>query len=122
MIPVVKIKDLNASQGVCAGWASLSEEILVNLPSTLIGPAIFPRHFLSTFVYVCMRSQETVEAHSGYEFWFSPWVLMGRLHGGPLRHDWHHSHQVGCYGGFTFWDWICGTDKQFHKWVAKKEN
>ena len=33
-----------------------------------------------------------------------------QVHGGARRHDWHHAHQVGNYGGFWFWDWLCGTE------------
>ena len=32
----------------------------------------------------------------------------------------HHSHNVGCYGDwFGFWDWLCGTDVPFNKYLKK---
>jgi hypothetical protein len=38
------------------------------------------------------------------------------------RHDFHHSHNVGAYGTMTcFWDWICGTDKAYREYYARKK-
>ena len=42
--------------------------------------------------------------------------------GGADRHDFHHSHNVGNFGGFTiFWDSIMGTDKDYLNWIAQKK-
>lgn len=33
----------------------------------------------------------------------------------------HHSHNKGSYGSFTkFWDWACGTDKEYNAWLLKR--
>ena len=40
------------------------------------------------------------------------------------RHDFHHSHNSGNYGGFfMFWDWACGTDAAYkrHLRAAKRD-
>ena len=29
---------------------------------------------------------------------------------------------MGCYGGFVFWDWVCGTDAAWRKWEAENMN
>ena len=40
-----------------------------------------------------------MEVHSGYEF---SWGIMKFLPGkvGTSYHDFHHSHNIGCFGGF----------------------
>jgi len=43
------------------------------------------------------------------------------MQGGPDRHDFHHSHNVGNFGSFfIFWDWICGTDYKYRAWIESK--
>ena len=108
--------------GVAAVFAHPLEDLIVSLPSTFIGPVLYrpDAHFVVFALYIGLRFHETVDAHSGYVFPWSPWTWLGALHGGADRHDWHHSHQVGCYGGFTFWDWICGTDKAYRAWQKKQ--
>ena len=66
-----------------------------------------------------MHVQETIDAHCGYEFPLSIWKYLP-FHGGPRRHDWHHSHNMGNYGAFTWWDSWCGTDKVYCEWEKKQ--
>ena len=106
---------------ICAGYAHPLEDLVVNLGSTLIGPILFPSHVYTWAIYYALRMHETVDAHSGYDFPWSPWHYTGWLHGGASRHDWHHSKQRGNYGGFFFWDWLCGTDKGYKRYLAKQE-
>lgn len=110
-------------RGICAAYASRAEDILVNIPSTIIGPVLFPSHFVTTFIFICARNQETVEAHSGYSIPFWPFrFISSPLHGGADFHDFHHSQQIGNYGGSWFWDWLCGTDVAYRRWQARKSN
>lgn len=37
---------------------------------------------------------ETVDAHSGYLFPFSPWSLIPSIQGGADRHDFHHRYFI----------------------------
>ena len=38
----------------------------------------------------------------------------GPFYGAARRHDFHHTHNAGCYADFLpFWDWLCGTDRHF---------
>lgn len=109
--------------GIAAVYAHPVEDIVVNIGSTFVGPLVFPSHFIVWLLYMGMRFHETIDSHSGYDFPWSPWRALGKLHGGARRHDWHHSHQVGNFGGFWFWDWLCGTEgsswKQSDKRVEK---
>ena len=108
--------------GVAAVFAHPLEDVIVSLPSTFIGPVVYRpnAHFAVFALYIGLRFHETVDAHSGFVLPWSPWTWLGALHGGAGRHDWHHSHQIGCFGGFTFWDWACGTDKAYRVWQQEQ--
>ena len=80
---------------------------------------LFPAHGAVLLAYLA-QAHETTDAHSGYDFPWSPWRWLGGLHGGARRHDWHHSHVKGNYGGFFFWDWLCGTDREWRAWEARR--
>ena len=107
--------------GIAAVYAHPVEDLLVNLGSTFVGPVTYPSHFFLYCVYMGLRFYETVDAHSGYDFEWSVWKQLAWVHGGAGRHNWHHSHQVGNYGGFVFWDWVMGTDLRYRAWLEKDE-
>jgi len=80
-------------------------------------------HWFTLFVYNCFRWLETVDAHSGYAFPWSPFNLIP-LFGGAVMHDFHHSGEglqmiklpdgsiyadFGNYGATIIWDWLMGT-------------
>jgi len=69
-------------------------------------------HIATLFYYHCFRWIETVDAHCGYEFPFSPFHLLP-IFGGARMHDYHHRAFDGCYGASMIWDRLCGTDKGF---------
>ena len=62
------------------------------------------------------------DGHSGYEF---PWSLGGNL---PFAcaatyHDYHHSDNIGNYGGyFTFWDSVFDDNKAYYGTLKTEEN
>jgi len=64
---------------------------------------------------------QTIESHSGYvvPFPLSPWSLPSALGGEQGRHEFHHSRNVGNFGGFfNWWDRLCGTDAEYEAWRA----
>ena len=80
-------------------------------------------HMVTLFAYNCLRWLETVDAHSGYNFPFSPFSFIP-LFGGALQHDFHHSGEglvfeklsdgttyanFGNYGATVIWDYVFGT-------------
>ena len=133
----------------------------------------------STILWVSLRLWETVEAHSGFDFPWSPWNCLlaiqvesrqcllasratvrrppsrrfpllpqtGRCPSPQLSpqvaelsrsaagRGWDRpdvlcaalggcrpSHNVGSYGSlFVFWDWLCGTDREYKAYCAKNE-
>jgi len=105
--------------GPCATYAHPIEDFFVNYLSTVIGPTLFPDHFITFSIFFALRLHETVDAHSGYNFPFSPWGHLPYIYEAE-RHDYHHSQQLGNYGGFTVWDWICGTDKDWKAFKLQK--
>ena len=65
---------------------------------------------------------QSLDAHSGFDLPFplSPWSAIKSMDCAPA-HDFHHSHNVGNYGGyFIFWDWAMGTDRAYRAHVQKK--
>jgi sterol desaturase/sphingolipid hydroxylase (fatty acid hydroxylase superfamily) len=93
--------------------------VLASLVPTLGGCCIMGTHFVVLACWLAFRLVETVDAHSGYSFPFHPLRRIPLLYN-VERHDFHHSHNTGCYGVFGFWDWICGTDKTFNEFKAKE--
>ena len=74
-------------------------------------------------IYVAMKLYQSLEAHSGYNipFPFSISSVIDCMDCAPA-HDFHHSANVGNFGGFfMFWDWICGTDAAYKRAVMTKK-
>lgn len=69
-------------------------------------------HSATLFYYNCFRWIETVDAHCGYEFPFSPFHVFAFC-GGARGHDYHHRAFDGNFGATKFWDYLCGTDAGF---------
>jgi sterol desaturase/sphingolipid hydroxylase (fatty acid hydroxylase superfamily) len=106
-----------APTGLTAEYAHPVEEIFCNTVTTFIGPCLLPGHGAVVVVFLALRIWNTVEAHSGYDL---PWSVfkLQPMNGGARRHDYHHSHYDGNYGGiFSFWDKVMGTDK----WAKKSQ-
>jgi plant 4alpha-monomethylsterol monooxygenase len=106
--------------GISSKYANPIEDLIANTIPTIIGPILMGSHAHVIWLWLFIRLLETVDAHSGYSFPWSPFHYFS-WQGGAERHDFHHSHNVGCYGSFTiFWDWITGTDQQFLEYQARK--
>jgi sterol desaturase/sphingolipid hydroxylase (fatty acid hydroxylase superfamily) len=107
--------------GIASEFAHPVEDMLANVLPTIAGCLVMGSHPLTLWIWLVLRITETVDAHSGYNFPFSPFHALP-FQGGADRHDFHHSHNVGCYGSFTiFWDWITGTDMQYLKFKEGKQ-
>jgi len=115
----------NYTIGIASVFAHPVENVLANLLPTLAGCLFMGSHVFTLWLWLALRITETVDAHSGYEFTFSPFSLLP-FQGGADRHDFHHSKNVGCYGSFTiFWDYITGSDQaylEFKKKQAEKQD
>jgi len=106
--------------GIASEYAHPFEDIVANLVPTLFGCFYMRSHALVLWSWIAFRLMETIDAHSGYDFSFSPFSMVP-FQGGARRHDFHHSRNVGCYGSFfIFWDWVCGTDSAFLEFEGKR--
>jgi hypothetical protein len=75
-----------------------SEDIFSNMFSTFAGSIFMGSHVVVLWIWMALRVAETVDAHSGFYFpGFGPFSLFS-FQGGADRHDYHHSHNIGCYG------------------------
>jgi len=106
-----------ASVGIASEFAHPVEDLLANAIPTLAGMLLVGPHLATLLLWMAIRMLETIDAHSGYAFPFSPFHIFG-----VSDHHWfHHSANVGCYGTFTsFWDRVLGTDAAFRAHKERK--
>ena len=111
------------SVGLAVEYAHPIEDILSNTLPTVAGALLLGSHASVAIGYMGIKIWQSIDAHSGFNLPFplSPWNI------GPgmdcaSAHDYHHSHNCGNYGGFfSFWDWLCGTDKSYQKYLKKEQ-
>lgn len=108
--------------GIAAEHAHPVEQLLANAIPLVAGPLVVNMHFVAWWAYLIIREYETIDAHSGYDF---PWSPFAQLPGGSGAdfHDYHHLHfNKGNYGGafFRFWDRLCGTDVHYREFKRKQ--
>merc|ERR1719362_280183 len=92
-------------------YAHPIEVIFGNLFPVNFGPMLLGNktHLITLNLWIIIRILKTTEAHSGYEFTWSPIRLL------PMQvpsdfHSYHHLKFKGNYGSFfRFWDTMCGT-------------
>ncbi|XP_038577397.1 cholesterol 25-hydroxylase-like protein [Micropterus salmoides] len=78
---------------------------------TTLNPALLNCHTLTEMLFYVINMYLSVEAHSGYEFPWSPHRLVPlSLYGGAPHHDLHHlKFKVNYAPYFTHWDRLFGT-------------
>jgi len=111
------------SIGPAASYAHIVEDIvqLFNwyLPIGAAGYLTGDLHIHTLTAYNAFRWLETLDAHSGYNLPFSLFTLLP-VFAGALGHNFHHTHWVGNYGATPFWDWLCGTDAAYRKFLLRE--
>ena len=96
-------------------------EDLLNALATLAGPLLLGSHAAVAVGYTGIKLWQSIDAHSAVRLPFplTPWNVLPGMDCAPA-HDFHHSHNLGCYGGFfVFWDRLCGTDRAYRRYVAQ---
>lgn len=114
---------LTACSGIAAEYTHPIESLFGNVIPALIGPALLDMHLYATVVWLVIRMWKTCDAHSGYQFRWSPFNI-GFPFNQAERHDFHHETGKGSFGSFlVVWDTVCGTDAAYltKKKEAKKE-
>jgi sterol desaturase/sphingolipid hydroxylase (fatty acid hydroxylase superfamily) len=115
-----KHHDFAAPIGIAAEYAHPVESLVLGI-GTLVGPMLLTRHLFSLWVWLLVRLYQTVEAHSGYDFPWSPTKLIP-FWGGSIFHDFHHETFSGNYAStFTYMDYIFGTSKQYYVRKDRRE-
>ena len=80
-----------------------------------IGMLGFRMHLVTTYVWAFYRLGETADAHSGYEFPWSPFRLLP-FSAPASYHNFHHSHNLGNYASFyALWDSLFATNHAYYK-------
>ncbi|EFC37392.1 C-4 sterol methyl oxidase [Naegleria gruberi] len=107
--------------GYCSSYASCTEFVLLGVGS-FIGPFLFGiPHIIGWWVWMTIRQIEAIDTHTGFYF---PWCMSNLIpfYSGPLHHDFHHKTYNGNYAStFTWWDYLCGTDKNYREWLQKQK-
>jgi sterol desaturase/sphingolipid hydroxylase (fatty acid hydroxylase superfamily) len=94
-------------------------DMLMNILPGVIPAIVMNSHFMVLMLFTGVRQWQTVQSHAGFDL---PFDILNRgvFSGGARRHDFHHSHNVGCYGDWMpFWDYIMGTDVQYQAYWKK---
>lgn len=107
----------NHTIGIASEYAHPVEDVIANIIPTLAGPLVMGSHAVVMWSWLCLRLMETIDSHSGYHFEWSPFNN-SFLFGGARRHDFHHSHNQGCYGAYV-WDRLMGTDLEYIAYEEK---
>eukprot|EP00026_Physarum_polycephalum_P014823 Phypoly_transcript_15382.p1 GENE.Phypoly_transcript_15382~~Phypoly_transcript_15382.p1 ORF type:complete len:290 (-),score=29.55 Phypoly_transcript_15382:60-908(-) len=115
-----KHHDYAAPIGIAAEYAHPVESLFLGI-GTLVGPMLLTRHLFSLWAWLLVRLYQTVEAHSGYDFPWSPTKLIP-FWGGAIFHDFHHETFSGNFSStFTYLDYIFGTSKQYYARRERRE-
>lgn len=108
--------------GLTSEYAHPAEILFLGF-ATILGPAITGPHLFTLWLWMVLRVLETVEAHCGYHFPWSPSNFIP-LYGGSDFHDYHHRllyTKSGNYSStFVYMDRIFGTDVGYRKLKALK--
>jgi len=98
------------------------ETIFTDIVPISIGVCLVKGNMAFACVAFTLRIWQAIDAHSGYVFDWSIWNMFP-FQSSTARHDFHHTHNVGCFGSlFIFWDWFCGTDVRFLEYQDKKDS
>jgi methylsterol monooxygenase len=109
----------NVPFGMAAEFAHPIETIVLGVGFFLPLPFVC-NHLFIFWAWLAVRMYQTTDVHSGFDLnWVNPLCLLP-MYGGVRFHDFHHSYFNANYAStFTFWDWVCGTDKPYY--VAEKK-
>jgi sterol desaturase/sphingolipid hydroxylase (fatty acid hydroxylase superfamily) len=109
------------------GFAAQYAHPLEGLASSMhvVGALVFVQpHFITYCLFLATTMTEIVDSHCGYDVPWSflfPWAGCYPWGAGALMHDYHHSHNLGTYGGglLGLWDWLFGTDADYRAFCTK---
>ena len=106
--------------GIAYAYAHPVEDILINSLPVFVALWLVQFHLAHFMIFLALRISETIDAHSGFDFWWSPWVSLScgrplvvvaahkgndrqRFISGSPEHWYHHALNNGNYGILHFW-------------------
>ena len=101
-------------------------EALLSTSHIVLGIILVRPHIISYLVFLAATLIEIVDAHCGYDV---PWNILYLWSdnypwgSGARAHDYHHSHNIGIYGGglLGLWDELFGTNSDFKEFEKKRK-
>ena len=96
--------------------------LITNVMPGLLARVLLGRfHVITAYMWSFYAITFAHFVHCGYAVPWFPWSVFP--FGSDIDyHDYHHSNNAGNFGSVTtFWDSICGTNKQFWNSVHRKE-
>ena len=102
-------------------YAHPLEFLVGDILLVIIGPLILMKkvHVATLILWSILRSFETADGHSGYDFPWSPFRLFP-FSGTAEYHNYHHTHNVGNFTSiFTWLDSCFGTNKVFFFFIIE---
>lgn len=100
-------------------------ETFTNAITAIVPIFIVRPHLLVWLCYFGTTMFEILDSHSGYDVpwkFLYPWSDVYPWGSGARKHDFHHSHNIGMYGGGLFggWDILMGTDVKYKEFRNQK--
>lgn len=100
-------------------------EGLMSASHIISGILLVRPHFISFSIFLFTQLIEIVDSHAGYDVPWSvlyPWSDRYPWGAGARAHDYHHSHNIGMYGGGLtgLWDSLFGTDAEFRAFEKQR--
>uniref|UniRef100_A0A3Q4AVC6 Fatty acid hydroxylase domain-containing protein n=1 Tax=Mola mola TaxID=94237 RepID=A0A3Q4AVC6_MOLML len=82
---------------------------------TTLNPIILRCHLLTTWAFMLLHVNVSIEDHSGYDFpWSTSRLIPLGIYGGPSKHGVHHQKPNTNFAPhFSHWDKIFGTHADF---------
>ena len=88
----------------------------IALPVFILGTRM---HYTTALTWYVLRSLESVEGHSGYDFSWSPFRCLP-FASDYAYHAYHHNHNIGNYSSFfTVWDTVFGSNGVYYDYLAE---
>ena len=107
---------------ITTNYAHPLEFIFGNILTTASGVIILGSriHITTIWIWYMIRTLESTEGHSGYDFPWSVWRMIpfGSDYG---YHVFHHSNNIGNFSSFfTIWDSILGSNKVYYEFLDEE--
>ena len=111
-----KHHDYHVTVSISSDYSHPAEFYIAGLLPSSVGGLLLGNsvHLSTMLMFGLMRTFESIDGHTGYEFPWSPYRMLP-FSASTEYHDYHHSHNVGNYSSFfTVLDTLFGCDRDYH--------